>query len=747
MPVFSPDFITAVRNVPAVRGFLLSPPFAYPTAAYQWTQEAGTGINGHYHKGKGEVHGSAFPKPQDTYITGTAGRTGRDFTVVAGSWKDDYVNPRTHKYELLKSASTGTFDIHSTSTTTNIENAEIVLRRGMGPESVTLTSTNYFCYLYFAYGSQTDYRFGWQYGKPAHLDYTEDGWTSFKTVGVCRDIGNTDAFLAGHNDELNLHLLPDFDDQTFSLIISNRDYLYHVAKGIGGLLALPNPGNLRLVGENGWVSLGYYPYRYKDAILDKSPVPIPPQVTPENARVVVNGRGITDSAQTTNIGIGVTQGLGGGLAVGFTATATKPDAGDGLGATTPPKLVDATIIFPAVWADDIGGIVNPNTEIEIAAGMSMQLLEVLDDASRTRYSSCLVPINNWRSQYSGTFAHAATSILATNGVDPYYKAFEGIAGIGDRGWEFVRNDPMRLLYMPCSDYSIGMQVPLGFEICLDGWCIFSAVRFLAEIGNVHPRFMQSIPLYIPPGATAQAPYGPAGPDCPFFILAKGTGLNAKYKFLPDWTPWAILQLLVQDAGETDPISGANIPYYMGFTEDGQFHFEPYSPFFYNPVIAFSDTVFEAPGLAGYGLIEEFHLFNSVAQMRTSIDFQGIDAWSNELLYYHITMPDPVLRAVGFRFPWLERNARYASYDYITSIANSAAVQASLPTQVVYMKTVYHPYLHPGMTCLVSESATLGGTALFYITEMRSQIGIRDLRGRSGAQDCYSYITARRVENF
>jgi len=741
--------------MPAVRGFLSCPPYALNTAMPQITQETGSGHDGHYHAGKGEIHGSSAPKPQDTYITGTASRTGRAFTVTTGTWRDDYVNPETGKYELLRPASSGAFDIVSTSTTPTMEAAEIILGRGLNPIGTTATQANYFCFVYFAYGSLTDYRFGWEYGKPAHLDFTADGWATYNIIGVCRNIGNTDVFLHDHNYQVRLALVPDNTDNTIFLTVSNKDNLYNVqTDGPTGLrLVLPQPGKIRLVGQDGWVSMGYLPYRYKPVVIVKSPTPLPATSNPEAARIVTNGRGETDDTQTVdstlNI-IGVTIGGPSGAvvpAIGHTTTATMPDAGDGLGSAIPPKIVDATIITPSTWITDIGGIVNPFTEIDFAAGMNMQLLEVFDDATRTRSASCLIPINNWRSQYSGTFAHAATAITATNGVDGYWKAFEGIAGVGDKGWEFDRSDPLRLLYMPCADYSYAMQVPLSREVTFDGWCIFSAVRFLAECGNCHPSFMQSIPLYVPPGASYDAPYGPAGSDCPFFILAKGTGLNAKYRFTEDTLVWSVLQVLVQDAGETDPITGANIPYYMGFTEDGQFHFEPYNPNFYNPVIAYSDTVSSGDSIPGYGLIEEFHLFNSVMQMRTSIEFHGIDAWTNQFLYYNVSLPDNVLRAVGFRFPWVDRVARYASYDYMVTIANSAARQASLPTQVIHMKVPYHPQIHAGNVCIVSESATLLGTNLFYITELRSQIGIKDLTGRHGHQDCFSWVTCRAIQNF
>src|SRR5689334_22321158 len=144
MAIWNPYFTVYTSDVPSVRGFLLQPPIAWHTVAEAWNAEAGSAINGQFIRGKGEAQGSGVIKPQDTYISGTGSRTGRPFTVTTSTWKDDYINPRTHKYEMLRPDSIGSFDISSTSTTTTIEPCEIVLRRGMKPNTVTATRSNMF---------------------------------------------------------------------------------------------------------------------------------------------------------------------------------------------------------------------------------------------------------------------------------------------------------------------------------------------------------------------------------------------------------------------------------------------------------------------------------------------------------------------------------------------------------------------------------------------------------------------------
>ena len=88
-----------------------------------------------------------------------------------------------------------------------------------------------------------------------------------------------------------------------------------------------------------------------------------------------------------------------------------------------------------------------------------------------------------------------------------------------------------------------LQRPIGFECCFDGWAKCSAERFLYESAGFWPIEYQHIPLYVPPGATANAPYGPAGFDCPYIILAKGTPLEPSWRIPAEKTFEEILCLL------------------------------------------------------------------------------------------------------------------------------------------------------------------------------------------------------------
>jgi len=707
-------------------GFLLSPPIAWQTDAAQIAAESGSYFDGNRIPEKGEIHGSMQPKLQDTYITGTGSRTGMAFTVVTGTVKDDWVNTRNSKYGLLfPDATNGATapDVVQTTPDGRIYSSDFVIRRGAAPVSLVPTSSTLNAYLHLQYGNAYDYRIALESGKPLRLDYYNGLWRS--GVSVSQVVTDIEAYLAMNSGQVTLRVLVDYNDNTLVVKVGNFTALKHSPSE-----GLSSYGHIRYTVKNGDSSLQVFPLRFQPLTVTKSARNFNRVLPVASAHLQVNGRAETDATQTMTAAL-----TGDAQSVGYSLTASLPDAGDALGSVDMPKIADATLAMAGVWVQPLPGT------IFLPPVMSVDILEVLDDASRTATSSALVTVNNWNNRYSGSYGHQAIDIQIATGLDAQWPAFSGIAGVGPRGIDLYRSDPRREMMLPCAGNEFKMQVPIGEEICTDGYAYSGHVRLNAELGNVHPQFMQNIELYVPPGGNAAAPFGPAGDDYNGYSLSRGSGLNAKHKYLPETTGWENNQRLAQEMGFTDPVSGDILPFYTGYTLiDRQYRFEPYNPRYIQPSIVYSFN-----DLTGYANIEEIHVYNSVYQMRTSIDFQGIDAFTAELLYYHLSMPDAVMRAVGFRYPWLERDPKFGSEDYMIRIADVAARLASIPTQVVVIKTNYHPWVRAGMTCIVADSATLGGAFLFYITEIRSRVGGGE--GGNPHQDCYSYVTARRVENF
>lgn len=726
MPTWSGSVFAHISDIPTRDGgFLLSPPIAWQTAAEQHSIESGSYSSGNRIPEKGEIHGSYVPKLQDTYITGTGSRTGKAFTVVSGTVKDDWVATRTSKYGLLVAKSTDTWDIVQTAADGRIVNTQFVVRRGANPVSNTPTGSNYYAYIHLAYGETNgDYRIALVWGNPLRLDYYADGAWKIG-ADVSKIVTNLEAYLAMNSDQITMDVIANYNDNSLTVKVGNHVALYHKPS-----IGLPSFGRTRFTGQYGWATYEEYPLRFQSVTIEKKKRNFGKIMPVGDAHLQVNGRAYQDTAQTFTGSL-----TGNAQELGYTATFSLPDAGDGLGSVDPPILSDATLALPGVWV-----FVNP-TGIFLPPVTGVEIVEVFDDATRTFTSSAVLNINNYNSRYTGSYGQVAVRLDCGNNVDAVRTVFNGIGGGGPRGIEFYRQDPIRNMMLPCSDNSIKMNVPIGEEICGDGYAWASFGRLVAELGNVHPQFMQTIPFYVPPGANAAAPFGPAGRDWPGYILGKGSGLNAKYRFLPGETAWSILCQIIQEMSWVDPVTGQPYPYYMGFDPygSGQFLFQPYNPHTLLPKITYSEN-----DPSGLGQIEEIHVYNSVYQMRTSIDFQGIDAFTNELLYFHLNMPDAVMQAVGYRFPWLERSAKFSSSDYMVQIALAASVQAQLPTQCVTVRVPYRNFMHAGDVFIVQDSNALGGVAAFYATEIRSSIGYHP-GGMNN--DCFSYVSGRNVNNF
>lgn len=730
--------VATIRAMDAVYSFLAAPPVSWVILASDMNLDPDTAIQGRYvEAGDGVVQGVWMAKVQDTYIAGTAGRTGRAFLVYSGTWHDDLNERQADCYALamLDSSPGVTWEVRSQDITGQIEAADIVIKRGVPPagEASARTQTGYTCYLELAYGStdNTGYRIALEWGQPIRLDYTPDGVT-WKAAAIAKSLGSTERYLAANGGIVRVRVLPDTTNAILVVEIGDAGYLRHVSPT--GLL--PAPGRIRLSGQNGSVRMNYFPLRAQPLQVSGSIDTGRYQPNGGNAFVNTNSLGTPPATQTTTGSVTTGDNQSFAWAVG----GETPDAGDGLGGSDTPVLADVTLVIPACWVDSIAGIPDLIGGEELPV-RSVDELQVWDDATRTFVSSALVSADNQYGRFSGAIGHRAIDISAGIG-GPYYSRFSGIAGASLEGIDLATLQTWGRMGLPCRGSEFKMQHAAAQRRLYDGWCLYSAVRFECELGNVHPRFLMHIPLYVPPGATAEAPYGEAGNDCPYPILARGTGMAARYDFGPEMTPWDVLQILVQESGLVDPATLQSLPFYMGFTVDKQFHFEAFNPGVLTPVIYYSDVDPSGQGQ----IITEFHMYNSIAQMRSRIDFQGIDSVTYELLVAHLTMPIPVLQAIGFDYPWLERNARYDA-GYIQQMAQVAGQIASQPQQVVKFKAPFRPDVYAGQKCYVQEKKSLGGVGEFLIIELRSRYGMQQLVGNSGHRDCYSLITARSTTEY
>ena len=739
MAHFNVQAVATLRPIPEVCGYLAAPPVSFPTLASDWNLDPDTDIDGRYiEQNLGQAQGVMLPKLQDTYISGSGGRTGRAFTVISGTWKDDFVDPQHDVYALLMPDSTPdvTWEVRSASITAGIEAADVVIRRGVPPANDTAarSQAGYNCYLELAHNAtdNTGYRLASEWGRPIRLDVTADNGASWKPAAIARTLGNLERYLAAHAGMIRLRIIPDAAQGRLSVEIGDEAVLVHARP----TLDLPAPGYLRLYGVNGSIRFCYFPLRAQPVTVTSAINSGQFQQNAAAGFLVFNGPASVPTGQTVTYDLSTD-----GATFTWQADGSTPDAGDG--PCRRHRCSRACERNPdRTGRLDIGVdlILDPIGAVDLPVPRSVEETQFFDDASRTLTSSAILAVDNQYGQFTAAYGNRSVQISASNGGPFYPRVRPALTGAGLSRIDLSTDSSLSLgrMTLPCRGGEIKMQHAAAQRRLYDGWCLYSAVRFECELGNVNPQFLTTIPLYVPPGANANAPYGPADANCPYPVLASGTGLKPRYDFGPETSPWSVLGMLARESSEVDQVSLDSLPFYMGFDVTGQFRFEAFDPAGLLPVMFPSDIDASGEGL----ILGDLHVYNSVAQMRSDVDFQGMDARTGELLIAHITSSDAVRKAIGFHYPWLERNSRYDDGN-IQQVAETAAHIASSAQQVIRFNAPFQPGVYAGQKIIVSERRSLGGMK-FIILEMRSRYGMRSLSGSDGHRDCNSVITARRV---
>jgi len=612
-----------------------------------------------------------------------------------------------------------------------LQNNLVILHLGIPNSGTARTADNCYAALELADGSEANYRLVFAWGTPIRLDYTDASLGGFwkEGVAVARNLGDVEHYLREHNNQIVIGIRPDYSKGLLTIEIGDGNYLRNTvlrpfnSANPGKVGALPIIENYVFYGSNRYGGIEIHPLQFS-----------PPTVSRGfryfgndrlsnlgNAEVSVLRLGSADSTQQAEPTF-YTDGAG-GLAYDVSV--------ENLDSSVPQKISDVIIYIPPEW-----GTVVPVLPITggVLHSVRCRELEVWDDSTRMGMYSARLLLNNKDSIYVGQFGNYAVDLSAGNG-EIFAKRVTGIIGKDPDGIKLSRKDPFRFAELPIRDFFAKMEVPLSQEIVLDGLCIYAAVRLLAMIGNIHPKYLQTIPdVGLPPD-------GGYPDDFPYYILGSGTGNNPKYRYLPNATVLSVLCDLIRDSGEVDPYTGTSTPHYMWFDTDRQFHFQPFDPRQNYPVKFYSSYT------PGTNSILELEVYNSVEQMRTEVILQGQDALTYELLQIALPLPGN-LAAVGFRFSAFERSSSYATPAYLERIARTAAYQASLPTQVIRMKVPFDPTVHAGNNIIVAEERTLAQAGVFTVLEIDSTYGVLnpESTGQPVYNVCESWITARSIES-
>ena len=362
---------------------------------------------------------------------------------------------------------------------------------------------------------------------------------------MLRDLGNFERYLAANNNEILIRITPSVGNDIIGVEIGDGHMLTHKPdktllnppKKITSFQdsdhLLPRNGKVRVVHRNGTLRFAYFPSRFQDIVVQKSVVDYGDKIKDASgAFLQVNGLLPPDPDQNqTNTGVVKADGSKLSWQMTSTINVASSNAFDGLGSPAPARLTDISLVVPAKWDTIIPGQPSDfDRAITHLQAYMVDEIEVWDDVTRTARSQAVITADNHDGQWYGLFGNLAVAIQASNGGGAYFSRMQGIVDASAGGIEFGRADPYRTLTLRCGDKSRMMMRALDEERIFDGWCIFSVVRYLCEKGNIHPTFLTSIPIYIPPGATKDAPYGPAGYDCPYYCLPRGTGLQPFMRF-------------------------------------------------------------------------------------------------------------------------------------------------------------------------------------------------------------------------
>ena len=714
--------VITIGGIPSNRGVQVAPPIAWHIPAVLFHEESGSSIeSGRYHTETGEVKGILeIDRGSETYINGTAGRIGTSFEADSGTWKSDWKNPWENVYgiQFPDTTSTASGVVTTTYSFSNLPSCEVQLYRsfpGTSSTSDDYTADNCYTELIFHQGHRNQWKLRIAYDEPVTLQYSDDTGATWQKSSQRSDTPNLQEFLSGRK-MLHIRIRFYVDRKRGVVTVETNAGAAKLQHAIGKDLAplMDDGGKFQVRHKNGSLCVNYFPMTPKTISVKKKARNFGRNLPNSgNARVVLNSLSQPPDGQTNDYSISTD-----GRSIGFTATAESAN-------DDPPILADATLVLPAMWSRSVDGV--PDVTNANFGAIAVREVETWDQVSRQYHTSATIVANNRNAAFNSYIGNYFVNIVATNGQS-WAQRFSGIA----RNPSFMRSDPVRNITLSVSDWSHVLNVPIEQEVCFDGWCLYSAVRYLCELGNIHPMWLTNLPIYVPPGASLDAPYGPAGTDCPWYILARGTGLNPRYNYLPNATAWQVLSELCMDSSEV--VGGFASAYMMGFAPDGQFFFNPVSYANRTPVAVYKDN--DPTGM--FPILEGIEWNVGMDNMRSHINLQGIDALTYELLHVHQEMNPGVRAAIGYRHGYTERSARFSDETQMTQVIAGMSVPASLPEITASFKTVFWPHIHAGMIVGVYDAHH--GYLLGVIEQLVNEY---DTTPDSG----FSYLTVRSLANY
>ena len=706
--------------------FLESPPVFWHTlgldAAASSQADYGAdngGASPRVERESGEIHSAPVVDYQDTYKTGTGGLTGIPFTVLAGTWRDDAYDPVTGKRRLLMEDSTpGTQCAVQETTARPFRNRFFRIERGLPAGTVARSQVAeiYTVLTFNVFGSQGQWRLVCRFNAPVALQYRANDSDSWRTVDSKDFWRPQGAFVL----EVELKLDRERKRVTVECNVDGRTFSLLHAKPPTGKAGtpwdysaepLPATAQCGLALRGGWGGFSVCDFNYPPVTVRTDPLPPPSPAPPTGgATAFLNTLGENAVEGGYSYAASLVQQSDGTYRTETTVSRSDPKE--------PIRFTDILIYIPARFTSFTSAKIPTLTEFPVRQSLRW----TMDDDNHLIYCSGELAFPNTNGQYRGSYGHFATWIDSGNG-DRFGRRAYGLFGVGKEGIEIVTTPQGSEMRGKFWDWTYKLRQPLCNRYVFDGWDLRAAVYTLLVAGGVHPARIQ----WTNPGPP---PYGASvGLFTP--ILGRGLGNNPRFDFDPKQEILAALLGLLEDHGPPSgltPETAKSTPYYLYQDAQGNFHLWAYD------AATFTASRFYTTGASDdpyQTLTGSLKVTTDATSLRTEMNLMGLDAWTNQLLYYH----EPLnwnRMTVGFRSPFLERSARFVSQGALVAAARTLRNQASNSEEWVFFQALYDPFLFPGMKILVEDYESLKGVKSYIVKEVVEDLSVDTQSGQQAA---------------
>lgn len=589
------------------------------------------------------------------------------------------------------------------------------LYRSEAARDALRSPVDYFTQVVIGDGMLGALRLSFGYGAPPIMEVCTDPATTPPTYQEVARAGETipdaAAYVAGLADGvLRLRVMSVPCDGAIVVAIGQGDG--NLVFRMDGVF-LP-AGPLTVVGQNGVTRIQYQPMRF-------TPLgSIISAIRDHGSQLNATPRTDIDGALTANSNyhceVEVLNGTQSRYALTLDATASVDASGL---ATETPVIRSVNIFFPGTTYNDM---------VTHLRYMNMKRVEgesqAFDLGTLTYSARANIVCDNHEGEWTGASGYRAGYLEAGINGDNWRRLTGWVSGISQS-----RNDPARETTFTLVGKEHWLQRrPVGIQGPLDGYDIYAAIRFLAQLGGVRDEFMTALP-YTAPGRFAPSPY---------YHLPVGTSLTgALFQFDPRTKIWDAMQQLAR-----------KVRGYLGFDVFGHLQFHKWSV---NALGGYSQAFDVVPESYNGNLLynqlkNTFNVRVNLNDIRSDITLGSIDpfTWQPVFTHYHnealvTDISNPAF--LGNEDTEIEISNLLFDPAMQNTTMDALAYQTSLPGLTVYLDAYYQQRVFPLDIVTVNEANALGGIYPFYVTGMNSSYGINQ-RGHFGQ----TQIAGRWLEN-